>query len=183
MAIIERDIKDQYKVRLRIKLEELFGDDLKDDPAARLALGQAVIDEIVDRTESGIGAKGQKLKSPYSKDYASSLQFKAFDKAKNEVNLTLTGAMLNSLDVLNHDQDEIVIGWSERSLNGQKAHGHITGQEGKNPKMKRDFFGLPEKVIKEVASDFKEDFTPEVERTESQRTSVQDLIDFLSRRA
>jgi hypothetical protein len=170
MAVSERDLSNQENVTLKINLGELFGDKLRDAPVARQVLAQEIIDKIVERTKDGVGANGKNLRTPYSEGYSNSLDFKAFGKSSKDVNMTLTGEMLSSMDIVSESEDEIVIGFSD-SEQSEKAHGHITGKNGQAPKMKRDFFGLPEKEIRRIASDFKDDF----EAPEEETTTIEDL--------
>jgi hypothetical protein len=112
-----------------------------------------VIDEIVSRTQDGKDKTGKAFKA-YSKSYKSSEVFSIYGKG-NGVDLTLTGSMLNSMDS-KLSGDTIVIFFSD-DLDAAKAHGHINGA---NYLPKRDFFGLPDKVInqlfKESVKDYRE---------------------------
>lgn len=92
---------------------------------------------------------GARLKSPYSEGYADSLQFKAWGKSKNKVNMKLTGGMLGSIEVIDTSGNEIIIGWTDDTENA-KAFNHNTG----DTLPKRAFFGITE-------ADFKEKIAPE----------------------
>ena len=81
------------KTSQKINLKEEFGIDFRGRDNLKQAMGQAIIDRMVSRTESGngmsFGSSGRgtpvKLKSPYSKSYADSDEFKAFGKSRNKV--------------------------------------------------------------------------------------------------
>lgn len=148
----------------KINLRELFGVSLKDAPALKQAIGQKIIDRIVTRTESGRGiafndsgkATNLKLRSPYSKEYADSTEFKAAGKSRGDVNMTLTGDMLGLLDIIDVTDDTITIGWDDDEQI-QKVHGHQTGKSGKVPKMKRPFFGVSKTELLKIKADMNSD--------------------------
>jgi hypothetical protein len=135
------------------------------DDSLKQTIAQEVIDRIVDQAKAGENRKGRNFKnSTYSDSYADSLRFQAFGKSQNDVDLTLTGQMLDALDVRKVTKNTVEIGWTPASTQGKKAHGHITGQAGQNPQMKRDFFGLPKKQLNAIKKEFKGD----VERVKEQ---------------
>lgn len=136
--------------RLEVDLKELFGktvvsSDLRDE------IGQAILDEIKNRTGQGRGLDG-KLKK-YSKEYIKSLDFKAFGKSPGNVNLTLSGDTLELMDINNTTRSTITIGWDDTEL-AARAHGHIVGA---NHLPKRDFFGLPKGAIESIRRRFQKD--------------------------
>lgn len=96
-----------------------------------------------ERVDSGKGLNGVKLKSPYSKAYSDSLNFKAAGKSSTEVNMKLSGDMMSSIDLLSEDGATIEIG-IDNETQAIKAYGNQTGFEGhptiKGPK--RPFFGV-----------------------------------------
>lgn len=137
-------------------------------------IGQAIIDKIQERTQSNKSRTGSSFKR-YSKSYKSSLDFKAAGKSST-VNLTLTGDMLNLMDITDDTGNTITIGWDE-SDEAAKAHGHITGNR-RGPGVKRDFFGLPagelDKIVNEFKSEIKEVKTS---RGEKRAQAIEELID------
>lgn len=160
LAEINYKTKNKDNVRLTVKLNEIFGE-VSDRPLARERFGQALIDKIVENTQSGMDKNGKPLKTPYKDSYAKTVGFKAFGKSKNQVNMTLRGSMLSNLDVLKTTKNTVTIGWEPGSTNGQKAHGHINGSKSKKGKRllpKRDFFGLPKEKIKDLKEEFEKDF-------------------------
>jgi len=150
------------KIEQTIDLKKEFGVDFTGARAVKESIAQAIIDKIVSRTKSGRGMlfKGQegkevKLKSPYSKMYAGSQDFKAFGKKKSKVNLTLTGDMLESIDIKSIKGNELVIGIVER-VEKKKAYAHSTGKEN-DSKLKmpqRPFFGVNSKELTAIKNKF-----------------------------
>jgi len=137
---------------ITINLKKVFGRDFPDSKALKQAVGQALVDKLIKRTEKGRDKNMQPFKK-YSPNYKGSLEFKAHGKTER-VNLTLTGDMLRSVDVVDNKQKNILRLDFDDPVEEVKAHGHIKGA-GKLPK--RDFWGLSEKEIDEVAKDFRDD--------------------------
>jgi hypothetical protein len=147
------------KVSQTINLKDTFGIDFRGKDSLKQAVGQAIIDRIVTRTESGkgmsfSGQKGRpvKLKSPYSKSYANSEDFKAFGKSKSKVNMSLTGDMLASMDITGIDGNSITISFEGETENA-KAFNHSTG----DTVPKRPFFGVNNSELKKIKSEFAPD--------------------------
>lgn len=140
-------------VEQTINLKEKFGVDFSGKENLKQLVGQAIIDHIVERTESGMGVslkengKGRsvKLKSPYSKEYAKSLEFKAAGKSKSKVNMKLTGDMLGLLDIKRIEGNKLTIGWNDDEQN-PKAFNHVTG----DTVPKRPFFGVSNSELKGI---------------------------------
>ena len=142
----------QEKLSQTINLKEVFGQSFSGQKALKEAIAQALIDKIVERTESGIAVTGKKLKAPYSKAYTKTLEFKAAGKRKNKVNMTLTGDMLRSIDVIGDSANTITIGIDEED-EAAKAFNHQVG----DTVPKRPFFGLTNKDVDAVKKEFKAD--------------------------
>jgi hypothetical protein len=145
-------------VEQEIDLKEIFGVDFSGKPELREIIGERIIEYIRDRTESGEGVKfglsGKgtpvKLKSPYSQAYVKSPDFKAFGKSRNQVNMRLTGDMLELMDVTKQTANTITIGWNDKSQ-VPKAYNHIEGDTVPS----RPFFGVSKTEVKELASDLR----------------------------
>jgi hypothetical protein len=150
---IKRTIKTD-EVSQEINLREALGR-FSQVPEIREAFVQAVIDRMVERTESSRDVTG-KIFDKYSKAYKDSLEFKAFNKS-NKVNMTLTGDMLGSIEKTSETRDKITVGVTGDE-NILKAFAHITGFEGHkylDGKVKpRDFFGVTTKELNEIAARF-----------------------------
>lgn len=141
----------QSEVSQTFDLKQILGIDVSDFPEVKQAIGQAIIDKIISRTESGEDVSGKNFKG-YSKEYVNSLAFKAFGKSENDVNLTLTGSMLGTIDIIEDSGNKIKIGWSDDTENA-KAYNHNTGDTVK----KREFFGITSDDIKAISNEFKPD--------------------------
>lgn len=141
------------EVSQTINLSKEAGIDLSDDPALVNEIGQEIIDFMVDRAKDGRGLGGVKLKSPYSKEYSESLEFKAFGKNKSEVNMTLRGDMLSSIDLVNDDPSKLKIAIAEDD-EIPKAYNHNVG----DTVPKRPFFGLDKSELEEILSNYESDF-------------------------
>lgn len=132
-------------------LKELFGVPLTGSEALKQKIGQAMIDKIIQRTESHKDVNGSKF-AAYSKEYVDSLQFKAFDKTKSDINMKLTGQMLSTLDITADKGSKITIGWDDEQENA-KAYNHNVG----DTVTKREFFGLTDQELQEIKAEFKDD--------------------------
>lgn len=150
MAIEKRTLSGNNP-KLTIDLVEMFGQRVPDSEAFRQGVGQAIIDKIRERTAEKIDRSGKRFRN-YSKRYAESEDFKIHGKSKTDPNLKLTGDMLAFIDVISTSRNTITLGWDDND-EAAKAHGHITGAP-QGPKVKRDFFGLPDKEYKSLTSEF-----------------------------
>lgn len=140
-------------MREKIKIPKGFA------PKVRREIGEEIVELIRQRTESGMGVvkigEGKwrhKQFPPYSKAYVESLEFKIAGKSKNRVNLTLSGDMLASLDVLDHSDGEILIGFERGSQENDRAEGNIKGSYGgkPNPRKARNFLGITPGELAEI---------------------------------
>lgn len=152
-----------------INLEELLGVSFRGKKDLRLAIAQAVIDAIVERTEKGKDISGNEF-AKYSKDYKASTTFKLL-KDSTKPNMTLTGAMLASIDVLGDGPNTIRIGYrdNEETL---KAFNHNTG----DTVPARKFFGMTQKQVKElISSEFKDEIAS-LKGRDPERQTVADIL-------
>lgn len=158
------------------------GVDFSDSKSLKLAIGEALAERIRERAGDGQGlefssdgsAKTVKLKSPYSKMYAESLDFLAAGKSKNKVNMSLTGDMLASIQVEDLGDNKISV-YIDGETEVLKAYNHLTG----DTVPKRPFFGVSQKDVKDVIIDFQSEIDQRIaregERTEEQRGRVSGL--------
>ena len=117
-------------------------------PADREVIAQEIIDYIVDRTLQGVDKKGKEFK-PLSPEY------KAKNKALGaggKADLKLSGDMLGALDLISDKSGQLLIGFENGTEENDKADGHITGNVG----VKRDFFGITQKKVKEIIKELEE---------------------------
>lgn len=147
------------KVKFKVNLDEMFGERFKTNQSTREAIGQAVIDKIVERTQELNVDKFGKSLGRYSDAYKKSLDFKVSKGGQSEVNLTLTGDMLASLTIIEQTDRTITVGFDDSDQNA-KAYGHISGMAG-HPVLdgkvkKRDFMGLPKSEINAIANEFED---------------------------
>lgn len=164
------------KVIQKINLEDEFGIDFSGKPELREFVGQAILDTIKSRTDSGKGmkfssnGKGRevKLKAPYSKDYVKSLEFRAAGKSKNKINMRLTGDMMELMDVVKSSGNNITIGWDSGDSQDGKAFNHITGDKVPS----RPFFGVSKKELGEIKKDIKSDIKEALKVKENEGKSA-----------
>lgn len=171
-----------------IDLGEFFEDvDFSRAGSLKDEIAQAIIDLIVSRTEAGdgirISANGQgrpvKLKSPYSDEYEKSLPFKAAGKSKNKVNMTLTGDMLASVEVLQTKGNKIKIGIADDDQI-PKAYNHQVG----DTVPERPWFGISKDELDSILGEFEDDIERlnkkgvniEKEQTHSNRINAAEFI-------
>lgn len=155
--IVQEDIVAQ-----EFDLEEIVGFDLSSEPDLLRDIGDSVAEFVRTRAADNKGIGGKELRKPYSKSYQSTLEFELYGKSASDVNMTLTGDMLTSINTLDVDGSKVIVGIEGEQA--PKAHGHMTGKNGEVPKMKREFFGLTRSEFKEVIAPFKErinDLKPE----------------------
>lgn len=148
-------------------LSELSGVDFVGQENLKSRITQEIIDKIVERSQGGSDIRGNSFK-PYAKSYKDSEVFEAFEKGNN-VNMTLTGDMLSSIDSISNQGNEIKIGWND-STNNAKAYNHMTGDTVR----KRQFFGVQKNIIKEVLKDFKEEIDS-LKESQSGDSTSQDI--------
>lgn len=150
-----------------INLGELLGFDLSDASELKQYIGQLILDKIKSRTEEGKGYNGKNLKSPYSKSYADSMEFKAFGKSKGNVNMTLSGDMLGLMDIIEDKGNKITIGWDDAEQNA-KAYNHNVG----DTVPKRPFFGINNKELYEIIREVRPEIKRAIKIKEEEGTSA-----------
>ena len=130
-------------VKYKLNLQEIFGETIPDDDEFKERFTQAVIDRIIERTQSGIDKDSRPFKK-YSKKYAAS-------KGQDNVDMTVFGDMLESIDLIESTSQTITLGFSDDQ--NPKAYNHTIG----DTLPKRDFFGLPKKDLAELAESFSDE--------------------------
>ena len=147
--VVSRELAGKNQYKLVINLDEMFGTLVPNSSRFRQAVGQAILDKIVDRTRDDRKSwKGSSFKG-YSEEYAESLEGAVAGKSTGETaNLTNSGDMLNLMDIISEGQSTIEIGWTE-SDEAEKAHGHISGNVG----VTRDFFGISVSELEDIRTD------------------------------
>jgi hypothetical protein len=123
---------------------------------AKKEFARKIIDEITLRSMSGFDRSGNKFQK-YTKKYA-----KWKGVPRNKVDMVLYDEMLKSqkAQVGNFDEGDLKIR-IEKGFNTDKAHGHMTGMEGKGTK--REFFGVKKADLVKIVKAIKQEF-PEKEK-------------------
>lgn len=137
-------------------------------PQFKEELGRRIVSEIQDRTAQGIDKNSKPFKS-YSKPYTDSREFEISNKS-NKVNLEQTGDMLAELSVISIGSSSIVIGYPVGHEDAGKIEGNVIGSFGKksgDPSKARDFIGLPDKVVKRLIEEMKNEPQYREEREET----------------
>jgi phage gpG-like protein len=133
------------KMALTLDLEDLMGTQVPDDEDIRQEIAQAVIDKIIDRTQSGKSLNGKPFKK-LSEEYADR---KMALVGSSEADLHLYGDMFESMTLTDSTAEEIVIGFDDETQNA-KAYNHDTG----DTLPRRQFFGITEKEKREIRAEF-----------------------------
>lgn len=160
----------QDEVSQTIDLKEVFGVSLTGNEALKQVIGQALIDRIIQRTESNKSVTGGQLKK-YSKEYIESDEFKAFDKSAGDVNMKLTGDMLGTLDIIDSSGSKIKLGWDDSTQNA-KAYNHNVG----DTVPKRAFFGVTKSDIDSVKREFADEVNSSAKQLQSELDSIRSAI-------
>lgn len=113
-----------------------------------MKLAESVISYIQIRSTEGFDKNGKKFPK-YSTDYA---KFKGV--GKSQVDLVLSGEMLDSLSLTKDGAGFIEIGYKDSSDYAGRAEGNILGTYGQPdpiPGKKRDFLGIDEADLEIMA--------------------------------
>lgn len=114
----------------------------------REKIGNEIIKTILDRTSKGYGVTegGNQYKFPkYSKKYKEL-------KGQSNVDLELTGEMLSDITIIDDGNNFIEVGILGPTV--PRAHGHMTGQEGKGPLPQRRFLDLTKRELDSIVNKF-----------------------------
>lgn len=132
-----------------VKTEILLPKDYDDDDAQTVA--EEILNFIVERTKKGKGSDGVNFPE-YSPLYKASDAFKLGGKSST-VNLTLSGEMLDSLEVLEAKRGKIVFGFAKDSDMNGRADGNCRGSYGTSkddPSKARNFMELSGKELAKI---------------------------------
>ena len=132
---------------LEFDLSDIFGQEVTDDVS--ISFGQAVIDTILERTESSRRSDGGRMKN-YSDAYAESLEFIAAGKSQSNPNLELSGSMLFDMDIIEATPTSLRIGFRDDTQRA-KAYNHHTG----DTVPARPFFDLNQSELNSLIDEFK----------------------------
>lgn len=145
---------DDYNIYQTIDIVDLFGQEIENENVLN-QIGQAIIDKIIERTKDNKSIDGGNLKK-YSKVYVESAEFEQYGKSPGDVNMELTGDMLNAIDITKSSPREIVIGFNDET-EAAKAANHNFGVT----LPKRKFFGVNDRELNEIKKDFEDDIQRE----------------------
>lgn len=127
--------------------------------AVKEAIALEIIDTIVRRTKKGVDKDGDSFPG-YSKEYVESIDFKSAGKSKGDVNLTLSGDLLDELALLSISGRKLKIGYERGSEANAKADGNIRGTYGQSSPIRgkaRDFLGLTDDELEKILSKYPRD--------------------------
>jgi hypothetical protein len=150
--------------RARITIPKRFG------PLERQAIAQEVIDYIIKRTKEGKKIDGKTSFPGYSPAYKKSLDYKIAGKT-GTVDLTLSGELLDSIELLSHKSGEIIVGYQkgDKELNA-KAEGNQIGSYGGKPNSKkaRPYLGIVTGDLREILKRYPNDREESLTRAEEE---------------
>jgi len=132
-----------------VKTEILLPKDYDAEDAQTVA--EEILNFIVERTKKGYGSDGEKFPG-YSPSYKASDAFKLGGKSST-VDLTLSGEMLDSLEVLEAKRGKIVFGFAKDSDMNGRADGNCRGSYGTSkddPSKARNFMELSGKELAKI---------------------------------
>jgi phage gpG-like protein len=136
-----------------VKLPNGYSDDIKE------AIAAEIISVIRKRTLKNKDKDGESFPS-YSKEYVKSVDFKAAGKSKGDINLTLSGDMLASIELLEKKKNKVVIGFEEGTVQNAKADGNIRGTYGRPSPIKgkaRPFLGISDDELEKILNKYPKD--------------------------
>jgi hypothetical protein len=131
-------------MKTKIELPEDF--DLAKSEREEVAV--RILEYIKERTLDGVGIKnGRRFNFPkYSDAYIKSAAFKEAGKSASEVNLKLSGEMLEEMRILSLRGNQILIGFENGTFSNEKADGNSK---------KRPFLGINKSELQEILREFK----------------------------
>ncbi len=125
------------------------------DSDERRSIGLDIIERIIDRTKAGKDKENKDFSGAagkYSDEYKKSFEYKLAGKGST-VNLSLSGEMLNAMEILDNTDGELTIGYRDGDkFNNAKAEGNILGSYGRdpNPSKARDFLGITDGEVENI---------------------------------
>lgn len=163
---------------IEIDLKSYLGREASDSTTELIA--EEIINFIVERTKKGKGMDGSSFPS-YSTSYKNSDAFKLGGKT-SKVNLTLSGEMLDSIEVIKAKNGKLSYGYSDKNDMSGRAEGNITGSYGKpqgdNSKARR-FLDISPKEIAKICNIIGE--LPENVQKKISKAAKQDAINIIEK--
>jgi hypothetical protein len=131
------------------------------DPSDYEAVADEILEFIRSRTEAGRNKNNGRFPG-YSESYIKSLDFRAAGKSAGKVDLTLSGDMLISLQMLEAADGWLTLGFDEGEIENDKALGNIKGTYGQAAPIKgkkRDFLGIALNDLSKIVAPYAEDMS------------------------
>lgn len=133
----------------------------------RLAIGELIVQQIKNRTRSGLSLNQKAFK------YAKDSEFKGN-------NLEDTGDMLSTLEVISAPAGQVIVGYASDQLESRQAHGNTTGSYGKpsgNSSIAKPFVGITSDELELVLAQYGEPQTPEDQaKTELKEATLKNIF-------
>jgi hypothetical protein len=136
---------------VEIDLKAYLGKNVGDTTTELIA--EEILNFIVERTKKGKGMDGSSFPA-YSSAYKNSDAFKLGGKT-SKVNLTLSGEMLDSIEVIKARNGKLSFGYSDKNDMSGRAEGNITGSYGKpqgDSSKARRFLDISPKEIAKICN-------------------------------
>lgn len=146
------------------------------DAFDREAIAEEVIEYIRQRTEEGRDINGAPF-APYSKSYINSLEFEIAGKSPYEVNLRLTGDMMESIKLITHSTGSVTIGFEPGEEN-DKAAWAAASDNGPS----RRFLGVMEDELEDIIDRYRKE-NPLAPEPKAERRERERLVDKVLRAA
>lgn len=123
-------------------------------PKERKQIAEVIINHIINRSAAGLDRNDKKFPK-YTKSYA---EFKG--AGVSDVDLILSGEMLEAIELVNDGSGFITIGYKDPSDElASKVEGNRIGSYGgdPNPKRARDFLGIDSDTLDTLISSYKDE--------------------------
>lgn len=121
----------------------------------RVLIGEAILEFVRRRTQEKGWDKDNKKFPKYTKEYIDSLDFKNAGKSRKP-NLTLSGDMMATMDVIKSTPASITIGFDPSEEEAGRAEGNILGTYGQSSSTGklRDFLGIADDDLDSILNRF-----------------------------
>lgn len=126
-------------------------------PFQREQAGNLMANLMVDKANEGEGVKksGDKFRRTQFPAYTKEYKKK---KGQSNVDLEVTGNMLNALQYLSSKKGSVLVGYERGSSENGKAEGNVTGSYGGSPNKRkaRNFLGLLKSEINAIVKEVRD---------------------------
>lgn len=143
-------------------------------PTERVAIANAIIEFSIKRSKGGDDVNGDSFPD-YSDEYIKSKNFGIANKSDGNVNLTLSGEMLNEQDLLSHSNGSLLIGYSKGDEINGKVEGNRTGSYGKkqaDESLARDFLGINDSDLNKILKKFPKKSEKQKQKTKQKAIDI-----------